>query len=299
LTVTARDITVTADNKTRKYGNANPALTWTVGGDGLYTGDSLTGSLTTTATASSNIGTYAIAQGTLAASSNYAIAYTSGNLTITKRDITVTAANASRKYGNANPALTWTVGADGLYTGDSLTGSLTTTATASSNIGTYAIAQGTLAASSNYAIAYTSGNLTITKRDITVVAENKTRKYGVANPTFTYKIGGDGLFGSDALITPPSLSTTADLVSKVGTYAITASGAVATSNYNVTVYIPGTLTIDPALQSMQLAPAVSEALRNLFVSKPWFRTEAIVTPDLGVAPAVIEGLDDDEAVKIN
>jgi hypothetical protein len=220
-------------------------------------------------------------------------------LTVTARDITVTADNKTRKYGNANPALTWTVGGDGLYTGDSLTGSLTTTATASSNIGTYAIAQGTLAASSNYAIAYTSGNLTITKRDITVVAEDKTRKYGVANPTFTYKIGGDGLFGSDALITPPSLSTTADLVSKVGTYAITASGAVATSNYNVTVYIPGTLTIDPALQSMQLAPAVSEALRNLFVSKPWFRTEAIVTPDLGVAPAVIEGLDDDEAVKIN
>jgi hypothetical protein len=84
----------------------------------------------------------------------------------------------------------------------------------------------------------------------------------------------------------------------VGTYAITASGAVATSNYNVTVYIPGTLTIDPALQSMQLALPVNEALRDLFVPKLRFRM-AIETPDLGVVPAVIEGLDDDEAVKIN
>jgi hypothetical protein len=74
---------------------------------------------------------------------------------------------------------------------------------------------------------------------------------------------------------------------------------VATSNYNVTVYIPGTLTIDPAPQSMQMDLPVVERLRNLFVPKPWFRTEAIATPDLGAEPGDIERLDDDESVKIN
>ncbi|OBQ27108.1 MAG: hypothetical protein AN485_24475, partial [Anabaena sp. MDT14b] len=157
----ARSITVTADNKTRKYGETNPALTWTVGGDSLVNGDSLTGALTTAADTASGIGAYAINQGTLAASTNYAIAYTSGTLTVGARSITVTADNKTRKYGETNPALTWTVGGDSLVNGDSLTGALTTAADTASGIGAYAINQGTLAASTNYAIAYTSGTLTV------------------------------------------------------------------------------------------------------------------------------------------
>ncbi|OBQ24876.1 MAG: hypothetical protein AN485_24695, partial [Anabaena sp. MDT14b] len=149
MTVGVRDITVTAENKTRKYGNANPALTWTVGGDGLVNSDTLTGALTTAADTASGIGAYAINQGTLAASTNYAIAYTSGTLTVGVRDITVTAENKTRKYGNANPALTWTVGGDGLVNSDTLTGALTTAADTASGIGAYAINQGTLAASTN------------------------------------------------------------------------------------------------------------------------------------------------------
>ncbi|KRR26532.1 hypothetical protein CQ14_03405 [Bradyrhizobium lablabi] len=74
---------MTADAKSRAYGDANPALTYRIGGAGLANGDTLSGALSTSATTTSNAGSYAIAQGTLAASSNYAFTYTGANLTIT------------------------------------------------------------------------------------------------------------------------------------------------------------------------------------------------------------------------
>ena len=133
---------MTADAKSRAYGDANPALTYQVGGSGLVNGDTLSGALATSATTASNVGTYGITQGTLAASGNYALNYTSNNLTVTQRAITVTADAKSRAYGDANPALTYQVGGSGLVNGDSLSGALATSATTSSNVGIYGITPG-------------------------------------------------------------------------------------------------------------------------------------------------------------
>jgi MBG domain (YGX type) len=74
---------VTADTQSRAYGDANPTLTYQVGGSGLANGDTLSGALATSATTSSNAGIYGITQGTLAASSNYAFAFVGANLTVT------------------------------------------------------------------------------------------------------------------------------------------------------------------------------------------------------------------------
>ena len=169
---------MTADAKSRAYGDANPALTYQVGGSGLANGDTLSGALATSATTASNVGAYGITQGTLAASGNYALNYASANLTVTQRAITVTADAKSRAYGDANPALTYQVGGSGLVNGDTLSGALATSATTASNVGTYGITQGTLAASGNYALNYASANLTVTQRAITVTADAKSRAYG-------------------------------------------------------------------------------------------------------------------------
>src|SRR5207247_3027037 len=107
LTVTQRAITVTADAKSRAYGDANPALTYQFGGSGLANGDTLSGALATSATTSSNVGIYGITLGSLAASGNYALNYASADLTVTQRALTVTADAKSRAYGDANPALTY------------------------------------------------------------------------------------------------------------------------------------------------------------------------------------------------
>ena len=242
LTVTQRAITVTADAKSRAYGDANPALTYQVGGSGLANGDSLSGALATSATTASNVGTYGIDQGTLAASGNYALNYASADLTVTQRAITVTADAKSRAYGDANPALTYQVGGSGLANGDSLSGALATSATTASNVGTYGIGQGTLAASGNYALNYASADLTVTQRAITVTADAKSRAYGDANPALTYQVGGSGLVNGDTL--SGALATSATAASNVGAYGITQGSLAASTNYALN-YASANLTVTP------------------------------------------------------
>ena len=128
LAVTAAPLTVTADAQSRLYGAANPALTYV--SSGLLNGDALSGGLATTATTTSNVGTYGITQGTLAASPNYALTYVGANLTVTAAPLTVTADAQSRLYGAANPALTYV--SSGLVNGDALSGGLATPATTTS-----------------------------------------------------------------------------------------------------------------------------------------------------------------------
>lgn len=171
LTVTKATLTVTADNKSRTYGAANPTLTQTYSGFvNSETAAVLTGAptLSTTATVSSSVGNYAITPvaGTLAAT-NYQFAFVNGTLTVTKATLTITADNMSRIYNTANPAFTYTP--SGFLNGDTsavLTGapSLTTSATISSNVGNYAItaAAGTLTAT-NYQFTFVDGTLTIGK----------------------------------------------------------------------------------------------------------------------------------------
>ena len=158
LTVTAATLSVVANSQSRAYGAANPALTYVA--TGLVNGDTLTGALATTGAATSNVGQYAITQGTLVASANYALTYMGANLTVTAAALSVVADSQSRAYGAANPALTYV--ATGLVNGDTLTGALATTAAATSNVGLYAITQGTHVASANYALTYTGANLTVT-----------------------------------------------------------------------------------------------------------------------------------------
>src|SRR5262249_7715080 len=144
LMVTARDLTVTADTKSKLYGASDPALTYTHGA--LYNGDTdsvFTGTLTRAS--GENVGTYAITQGSLSAGTNYNILFTGANFTITPRDLTVTADPGTKIYGASDPALTYTHGT--LYNGDTdsvFTGSLGRAS--GENVGTYAITQGSLSA---------------------------------------------------------------------------------------------------------------------------------------------------------
>ena len=63
LTIGAKTVTVTAAAKSKTYGDADPALTYT-SAPALVTGDSFSGSLSRSP--GENVGTYAINQGTLA-----------------------------------------------------------------------------------------------------------------------------------------------------------------------------------------------------------------------------------------
>ena len=99
LTIAPCPVTVTPNAKSKAYGQSDPALTYTV--SGLASGDSLMGALSRAE--GENVGSYAIKQGTLTASSNYTLTFVDNiNLTIKKADVTltVTVDPASQKAGN-------------------------------------------------------------------------------------------------------------------------------------------------------------------------------------------------------
>ena len=112
---------------------ATPTRLFTYTYYGLHTGDTsaiLAGlSLSTAATTTSNVGSYAITAGGSVISTTgqaYRLIQTPAALTVTPRAITVTADAKSRAYGDANPALTYQVGGAGLVNGDTLSGALAT-----------------------------------------------------------------------------------------------------------------------------------------------------------------------------
>ena len=166
-----------------------------------------------------------------------------GTLTVTPAPLSVTANNATRPYGTANPTFTGIT--TGLVNGDTVTVAYSTTATTTSPVGTYPIVPAVSgAALSNYTLTTTNGTLTITQAALaaTITVNNATRAYGSPNPVFTGTI--TGAVNGDILTA--TYSTTATTTSPVGTYPITATlGGANAANYTVIV-IPGTLTVTPA-----------------------------------------------------
>src|SRR2546429_5857223 len=79
---------------------------------------------------------------------------------------------------------------------------------------------------------------------VTVTANNASRAYGAANPTFTASYSGFVNGDTAAVLSgSPSLSTSASATSDVGSYTITAAqGTLAAANYTF-AFVNGTLTV--------------------------------------------------------
>ncbi|UEG50258.1 hypothetical protein LK994_02055 [Ferruginibacter lapsinanis] len=87
---------------------------------------------------------------------------------------------------------------------------------------------------------------TVSKATVIVTADDKSKTYGAANPTFTASynnfVNGENL-GTSGITGAPQLTTTATTFSPLGTYPITASlGTLSASNYQFS-FADGTLTI--------------------------------------------------------
>lgn len=231
FSITARPITVTADARSKVYGDTDPALTYQITAGSLVSGDSLSGELSRAA--GESVGTRAIQQNTLAAGPNYTLTYVGANLTITARPVTVTADARSKSYGDVDPALTYQITAGSLAFSDAFTGALTREA--GSNVGEYAIQRGSLALTGNYTLTYVGAMFRITPKAVTVTATaGQTKVYGNADPAFTYTSSETGLTFTGALGRAPG--------NPVGTYAINQGNLSAGANYSIT-FVPATFSI--------------------------------------------------------
>lgn len=184
LTITPVPLTITAGDRTRPYGAANPTLTASY--DGLVNDETpgvLDGALqcSTVAGQGSIPGRYPIACAGQTAT-NYDLTYRDGVLTVEAAPLTITADAQRRAYGAPNPALTATY--DGFAPGEgpaALGGSLAcaTAAAASSPAGPYAITCSGHT-STNYAITYRAGTLTVTGATSATAPSDTAAIYGAA-----------------------------------------------------------------------------------------------------------------------
>ncbi|HCF9440908.1 TPA: filamentous hemagglutinin N-terminal domain-containing protein [Pseudomonas aeruginosa] len=249
LTVTPAQLIVSADAKTKVYGDADPTLTYQV--SGLKNSDTAAGVLSGNLgrVAGENVGNYGILQGGLGLNTaNYTLSYVGNDLRITPAQLNVIADAKTKVYGDLDPALTYQV--SGLKRGDTAGAVLnggSLSRVAGENVGVYGINQGDLALNSgNYDLSYQGNNLTITKALLNVIADARTKVYGDADPALTYQVSG--LKNGDtagAVLNGGSLSRVAG--ENVGVYGINQGGlGLLSANYDLS-YQGNNLTITKAL----------------------------------------------------
>jgi gliding motility-associated-like protein len=157
ITVNPKDLIVTADTKSKVYGDADPTLTYTI--TGLVGTDALTGA--PDRASGENTGTYTINQGALSGGNNYTINYTGNNFVITKAILTARADDKAICFGTSLPA--FTIQYNGYKNGDNQSAitllpivSMMQPAIA----GLYPITP-TGGSAANYTFSYASGTLTV------------------------------------------------------------------------------------------------------------------------------------------
>jgi len=190
--ITPRPLTISANPESKIYGNSVPVFTYVLGGQGLVSGDGLSGSLSAGTTSASHVGSYWIGQATLSASPNYTVTYIGNILTVDPRPLTIAANPESELFGSPIPPLTYVVGGFGLVNGDHLTGALSTIPNANATVGVYPITQGTLAATGDYTISYVDASLSVISDGWPTTGELAARTYvsGLAWLVDSAGIGG-------------------------------------------------------------------------------------------------------------
>lgn len=154
---------------------------------------------------------------------------------ITPKILTITGVNTTTTYGNSLPSLSVSYAGFVVGENESLVSGLklTTPAQPKSKVGQYAITPSN-AAAPNYAIRFVPGTLTVNKAALSILPDEKNKIYGAAMPTLTSQMIGLVAGDMPSVVSGLKLVTTATASSKVGTYSIKATGAIA-ENYSISM----------------------------------------------------------------
>jgi hypothetical protein len=262
LTVNPAALSASAADATRVYGDPNPVFTGAI--TGLKNGDVITLTFSSAGPASP-IGTFAIVPALVdpgLKAGNYSVTKTNGTLTVTVAPLSVTAANASRAYGDPNPLFNGSI--VGIKNGDSISATFSTTAVPASLIGTYPIIPALVdptAKLGNYSVTSINGVLTVGQATpaVTITAQPgqptttllvRVQNAGAVLPTGTVQFfDGATALGLPVAIVPPTpgaapeASITASLAA--GNHAISVAYAGDATYKAVTTPVV-TVTVGPA-----------------------------------------------------
>ena len=240
-TITPAALTVTAEAKSKTYGDADPELTYTA--TGLVGEDKLTGALSRAE--GENVGEHAITQGTLAAGSNYTLTFTGADLTITARIVTLSwSETTSFTYDGSEHSINAQV--SNAVNGDTFT--LTYENNAKTDVGNYT-AKVTGLGNDNYTLTDASGTeqawsiveASIADAEVTLSGGPFTYNGSAQKPAVTVTLGNKPLIkGTDYTVTYSGDCTAA------GSYTVTVTGK---GNYSGEASSKPTYTITKADQA--------------------------------------------------
>ncbi|MBS4042151.1 MAG: gliding motility-associated C-terminal domain-containing protein [Flavobacteriales bacterium] len=248
LSIVPKEVRVSADSKSKTYGDLDPAFTYTsIPGEGEELANGLRVSFTGELERQPGeaVGTYVISRGTLS-NPNFNIVFQNGQLEITPLSVEVRADAKTKVYGELDPTLTYsTLPALGtvLSNGEILSLSGVLNRMEGEDVGRYAIGVGTLN-HPNLSLRYVGSELEITRRQVVVTAEGKTKVFGEIDPALTY-----GSVPAIASVLPNGEvvsfagSLTREPGEEVGTYPISL-GSLTNPNYSV-VFNGADLEIQP------------------------------------------------------
>ena len=263
--ITPIALTVTAISQSMTYGDENPDLTgqYTFDANLLAPGDTLdvtlaydSDNIPTSDSGHFKAGEYegAVIEGshTLTNEESYDYTFIAADLTVDKRAITIAADDKEITYGDEVGELTYVVTGD-VADGDSIDDTMLKVdgeenANGHFNAGEYDIVIGELSLDENdYEITYEPGTLLVNQKEITVIADNKTKEQGKPDPRLTYTV--DGLLDDDKL----DGRLTREPGNTPGEYEIQQGTLTADDNYIIT-YIPGILTITEKQEEPEIPP---------------------------------------------
>ena len=274
ITITTATQTITfAPIASRPYGSAPFAVTATSSSGSSYpvtitvqSGPAVINGGIVTVTGAGTV----VLLATQAGNSNYNAATATQSFQVTPAPLTVTASNATRMFGAANPAFSGTI--TGAVGSDSFSESFTTTATASSNVGSYPIVPAVTGAQlANYTVSIVNGTLTVTGvATTTTLTAPSGSNYG-ASVTLTATVasasgtpGGTVTFlsGSTAIgmgtLNGSGVATLSTAALPAGSDAVTASYA-ASGNFAASAS-PATIQVTPAATTTSLSAPSNAAV---------------------------------------
>jgi filamentous hemagglutinin family protein len=246
------NLTIAANDTSRKYGDPNPDFTATF--TGLANGDTpavVSGlQFATDATLTSRVGTYTITPFGASAPNYYTLSYVPGTLTVDFAELVGTISNATRLYGGALEDISYSVVFTGYKNGETATdkpvavflSTLGKDITEKTPVGTYSF--GAYGSVANYRVSFLPFTLSIKPAPLTIAAVSTLRIQGQPNPVFAAEYTGL-VAGDTAANSVFNLRFATDAGSNAGpgVYTLRPLGALA-RNYDIT-YKTGKLQVVP------------------------------------------------------
>ena len=233
--ITKALLTLTTDNKSMTYGSSVPTQTFGYSLSGLLGEDRaniITGTVShsTTATSSSNIGSYPITTNISDLSAtNYTFATVNGTLTINAATLEASTREGSATFNGESQIVTVLSGINGTYSGNPYVSGI--------NAGSY---QTIITGTGNYTGSVT-GTLTISPATITFEGTGESRTYNGTSQSVGYTVGGSVMNNYSYIISGTSATN-------AGTYTATITST--TSNYVISpIKNSFTWTMHPAQAS--------------------------------------------------